>query len=52
MTHFFSDLRSRMHKRAAYRETLAELRALPLQSRIDIDVAGREDAVARKAVYG
>ncbi|SFD80371.1 hypothetical protein [Roseivivax sediminis] len=43
---------TRLGKRAAYRRTLRELRALPLDTRLDLDIAGAEKSVARRAVYG
>lgn len=52
MTRFIHDLRGRMARHAAYSNTLRELRALPVQTRIDLDIAGIEDEVAHKAVYG
>ena len=47
-----SALRGRMARRAAYRDTLRQLRALPIGTRIDLDIAGIEEQVARRAVYG
>ena len=52
MTELFSALRRRARKHAAYRNTLRELRALPMETRIDLDIAGIEDKVAQRAVYG
>ena len=52
MTPLFTSLRSRMEKHARYSRTLAELRALPLDVKLDLDIAGIEDKVAREAVYG
>ena len=49
---FLTDLRTRLSRRAAYRATLAELRALPLDVRLDLDIAGAERGVAHRAVYG
>ncbi|SEL05085.1 glyceraldehyde-3-phosphate dehydrogenase [Roseivivax marinus] len=37
---------------ASYRRTLRELRSLPLDVALDLDIAGAERAVARRAVYG
>ena len=52
MSRFISTLRSELARRAAYSNTLRELRALPIETRIDLDIAGIEDRVARQAVYG
>ncbi|ETX30640.1 hypothetical protein [Roseivivax isoporae] len=52
MTSLFSTFRTRIEKRAAYRRTLRELRAAPLDVRLDLDIAGDEKAVARSAIYG
>ena len=52
MTEFMHSLRARLQRRAAYSTTLHELRALPMDLRIDLDIAGIEDKVARQAVYG
>jgi len=52
MTTLISTLRTRLHQRAAYNRTLAELIALPIDTRLDLDIAGIEDKVAHRAVYG
>ena len=52
MTGFFSTLGERLHKHSTYRRTLRELRGLPMATRIDLDMAGIEKDVARRAVYG
>lgn len=42
-----------VRKYAAFRRTVRELGALPLQSRLDLDIyAGDIRTIARKAVYG
>ena len=53
MTNLISTLKDRVHKRVAYQRTVAELRALPLDVALDLDLH-REDAerIAAKAVYG
>ncbi|MGR3495314.1 hypothetical protein [Citreimonas sp.] len=48
----FTDLRARMARRARYRQTVYELRRLPIDVKLDLDIAGIEDRVARQAVYG
>ena len=45
-------LRTRFDRSRAYRRTLSELRALPRNLRIDLDISGIEEQVARRAVYG
>ncbi|MFZ5961443.1 hypothetical protein ACOXXX_00690 [Thalassococcus sp. BH17M4-6] len=52
MNFAFNTLRDRIHKNAAYHRTLSELNALPLEIKLDLDIAGIEDKVARRAVYG
>lgn len=53
MSTFFSDIRSALRKRAAYNRTVAELRALPLDVALDLDIyPGDARSIARKAVYG
>ncbi len=48
-----SRLRQAARRRAAYRRTLAELRALPIDSRLDLDIYhGDIDRIAAQAVYG
>lgn len=52
MTHLIATLRERARKRAEYNRTLAELRAMPLATMIDFDIAPNElDRIARSAVY-
>lgn len=48
-----SNLRDRLHKRAIYRRTLNELRAMPLDIALDLDIQ-KADAhrIAAQAVYG
>ncbi|SLN28777.1 hypothetical protein ROJ8625_01223 [Roseivivax jejudonensis] len=45
-------LTTRLRKHGAYRRTYNELRALPLDTRLDLDIAGAERETARRAVYG
>ena len=53
MTSFFDTLRTRFEKRAAYRRTVSELRRMPLEVAIDLDMDPAEaHKVARRAVYG
>ena len=47
-----TNLLTSARKHLAYRATLHELRALPLDIKLDLDIAGIEDRVARRAVYG
>jgi hypothetical protein len=53
MNTFFNDFRSAMRKRAAYARTVAELRSMPLDVALDLNIyPGDAEALARKAVYG
>ena len=53
MTSLFETLRDRAHKRARYNETVAELSATSLDTRLDLDIySGDIQDIARKAVYG
>ncbi|MEL6548635.1 MAG: hypothetical protein AAFQ54_00150 [Pseudomonadota bacterium] len=49
----FNHIQDRLEKRRAYNRTVAELRAMPLDVALDLDIY-REDAerVASSAVYG
>ncbi|MCE0504832.1 MULTISPECIES: hypothetical protein [unclassified Roseivivax] len=49
---FFETLNDRLRKRAAFRRTRHELEGLPLETRVDLNINGRERDVARSAVYG
>lgn len=52
MTHLIETLRARARQRAEYRRTVAALRAMPLATMIDFDIAPNEiDRIARSAVY-
>lgn len=49
----FVTLRTALQAGLAYRRTVAELRRLPLELRLDLDIyAGDIPAIARRAVYG
>ena len=50
MSDMMTNIRGRMARRAAYRRTLAELRSLPMDTRLDLDIAGVEDQDARNFV--
>jgi hypothetical protein len=53
MTSLFETLRDRAQKRARYNETVAELSATSLDTRLDLDIyKGDIPQIARKAVYG
>lgn len=52
MSAYAKETRSRFAKHMAYRRTLNELRALPLNIKLDLDISGIEAEVAKKAVYG
>lgn len=53
MTSLFETLRDRAHKRARYNQTIAELSATSLDTRLDLDIY-KDDIrkIAYKAVYG
>jgi uncharacterized protein YjiS (DUF1127 family) len=53
MTDLFSTLKTRAVKRAQYRRTVRELRALPLDVALDLDLyRGDAERIAARAVYG
>jgi hypothetical protein len=53
MAPFFQSLRAAAAKRAQFNRTLAELRAMPLSTMIDLDIAPNDfHRLARAAVYG
>ena len=53
MTALFSTLRDTFEKRARYHRTVAELRALPLDIALDLDIyPGDAERLAAQAVYG
>jgi uncharacterized protein YjiS (DUF1127 family) len=53
MNPFFNDLRTALRKRAAYKRTVAELQAMPLDVALDLDIyRGDAEKIARRAVYG
>ena len=53
MAHLMSSLRNRIEKRAAYYQTVREIRAMPIDVALDLDIY-KEDAekIAYQAVYG
>ncbi|MGX9354403.1 hypothetical protein ACS3SW_04350 [Roseobacteraceae bacterium S113] len=53
MAHFMSSLRDRLAKRAAYQRTVEEIRKMPLDTALDLDIY-RDDAeqIAYRTVYG
>ena len=53
MTDLISNIRVRMEKRARYNRTVRELRNLPLDVALDLDIyAGDAERIAARAVYG
>lgn len=52
MTQMLKTACDRVQRRIAYRRTVSELRSLPLDVRLDLDIAGIEDKVASRAIYG
>ncbi len=46
-------LKGRLEKRAAYNRTVREIRSLPIDVALDLDLyAGDAERIARRAVYG
>ncbi len=53
MNDFISTLRHRLHNRSLYNRTVTELRAMPLDVALDLDLyQGDAERIARSAVYG
>ena len=53
MAHLMSSLRDRMSKRAAYNRTVEELRNLPLDIALDLNIyPGDAERIAYQSVYG
>ena len=53
MAHIISSLRDRLNKRAAYIRTVEAIRAMPLDTALDLDIyQGDAEKIARKSVYG
>lgn len=53
MISVFSQIQTAARKQVAYNRTVAELSALPLASRLDLDIyAGDIRDIAHRAVYG
>ncbi|MEM9755920.1 MAG: hypothetical protein AAF914_08005 [Pseudomonadota bacterium] len=48
-----SRLQTALRRRAMYRRTVSELRAMPLNTALDLDIyRGDAERIARAAVYG
>ena len=53
MAHLLSSLRNRLQKRAAFNRTVNEIRSMPLDVALDLDIyPGDAEQIALKAVYG
>jgi hypothetical protein len=53
MAHFMSSLRDRLQKRAAYHRTVREIRSMPLDVALDLDIyPGDAKRIAQRAIYG
>ena len=53
MTDLFSTFTTRIAKRAQYHQTVRELRAMPLDVALDLDIyRGDAEHIAAQAVYG
>lgn len=53
MAHFMSSLRDRLQKRAAYNRTVREIRSMPLDVALDLNIyRGDAEKIATEAIYG
>lgn len=53
MAHLMSSLRNRLEKRAAYHRTVREIRSMPLDVALDLNIyQGDAERIATEAVYG
>ena len=53
MTHLMSSVRDRLQKRAAYHRTVREIRAMPLDVALDLNIyQGDAEKIASEAIYG
>ncbi|WP_300585656.1 hypothetical protein [Marivita sp.] len=53
MAHLMSSLRDRLQKRAAYNRTVREIRSMPLDVALDLNIyPGDAEKIAAKAIYG
>ena len=53
MAHLMSSLRDRLEKRAAYNRTVREIRDMPLDVALDLNIyPGDAELIAQKAIYG
>ena len=53
MTHLCDSLKTRLERHAQYRRTLRELRSMPLDVALDLDIdKGDAQRIATRAVYG
>ena len=53
MTTLLDTIRTAAARRAAYRRTVRELRSMPLDVALDLDIyQGDAEKIARRAVYG
>jgi hypothetical protein len=53
MAHIMSSLRDRIQKRAAYNRTVREIRSMPLDVALDLNIyQGDAEKIAAEAIYG
>jgi hypothetical protein len=53
MAHIMSSLRDRLQKRAAYNRTVREIRSMPLDVALDLNIyPGDAEIIAERAIYG
>ncbi|WP_292288121.1 hypothetical protein [Marivita sp.] len=53
MAHLMSSVRDRLRKRVAYHRTIREIRDMPLDVALDLDIyRGDAEKIAQRAIYG
>ena len=53
MTHFMTRFRTAIERHRLYRDTIREIRRMPLDTALDLDLhRGDARRIARRAVYG
>jgi hypothetical protein len=53
MSNIISNLRDRLQKRAAYNRTVREIRSMPRDVALDLDIyPGDAEIIAERAIYG
>lgn len=53
MTHLMSSVRDRLRKRVSYHRTIREIRDMPLDVALDLDIyRGDAEKIAQRTIYG